>query len=263
MNKITLKNKFSIVTGGAGYIGKKVCETLCDLGSNILILDNNKIELSKISRSLKKKYKCKVDTLYVDLTKISDVNDTYKFIRKNYKHIDVLINAIAMVGTSDLKGWNEPFSKQSRSSWDKAIDVNLSSLFFFIQKIKPAFKKNNKASIINISSIYGSEAPKLDMYKGTSINNPAAYSISKAGLNYMTKWLAVHLAPDIRVNTISPGGIARGQSKKFIKQYSEKTLLKRMALEEDIIGSIIFLSTNMSSYITGQNIIIDGGWSIK
>ena len=111
MNKITLKNKFSIVTGGAGYIGKKVCETLCDLGSNILILDNNKIELSKISRSLKKKYKCKVDTLYVDLTKISDVNDTYKFIRKNYKHIDVLINAIAMVGTSDLKGWNEPFSK--------------------------------------------------------------------------------------------------------------------------------------------------------
>jgi NAD(P)-dependent dehydrogenase (short-subunit alcohol dehydrogenase family) len=263
MNKITLKNKFSIVTGGAGYIGKKVCETLCDLGSDILILDNNKTELNKISRSLKNKYKCKVDTFHVDLTEISDVNNIYNFIRKNYQHIDVLVNAVAMVGTSDLKGWNEPFSKQSRSSWDKAMDINLSSLFFFIQKIKPAFKKNNKSSIINISSIYGSEAPKLEMYKGTDINNPAAYSISKAGLNYMTKWLAVNLAPNIRVNSISPGGIIRGQSKKFIKQYSEKTLLNRMASEEDIIGSIIFLSTSMSSYVTGQNIIVDGGWSIK
>ena len=214
MNKITLKNKFSIITGGAGYIGKKVCDTLCDLGSNILILDNNKAELNKISRSLQKKYKCKVDTLHVDLTEINNVNNVYNFIKKNYKHIDVLVNEWPH-HVSDLKGWNEPFSKQSRSSWNKAMDVNLSSLFFFIQKIKPAFKKNNKSSIINISSIYGSEAPKLEMYKGTDINNPAAYSISKAGLNYMTKWLAVNLAPNIRVNSISPGGIVRDQSKKF------------------------------------------------
>ena len=213
MNKINLNNKFSIVTGGAGYIGKKVSDTLCNLGSNILILDNNKTELKKISQSLKKKYKCKIDTLHVDLTEINDVDNIHKFIKNNYKHIDVLVNAVAMVGTSDLQGWNVPFNRQSKSSWDRAIDINLSSLFFFIQKIETSFKKNKKSSIINISSIYGSEAPKLDMYKETSIHNPAAYSISKAGLNYMTKWLAVHLAPHVRVNSISPGGIIRKQSK--------------------------------------------------
>ena len=124
-------------------------------------------------------------------------------------------------------------------------------------------KKAKDSSIINISSIYGTNAPDQKIYKNTNINNPAAYSVSKAGLTYMTKWLASSLAPNIRVNSISPGGIKRNQSKVFMKQYISKTLLNRMATEEDIVGAIIFLATNMSSYVTGQNIIIDGGFTTK
>ena len=101
------------------------------------------------------------------------------------------------------------------------------------------------------------------MYFGSKIYNPAAYSASKAGLNQLTRWMASELSPKIRVNSISPGGIARTQSKSFKKKYINKTLLKRMAKEEDIINLIIFLSSEKSSYITGENITIDGGYSIK
>ncbi len=263
MIKLTLKNKFSIVVGGAGHIGQKICKTLLELESNLLIIDNNKIKLKKLSNSLTKKYKSKIHTLHVDLNVDDNIELIVKFIKSNYSHIDVVINAIAMVGTNNIDGWNVPFRNQSKIAWEKAIQTNLTSIFFFIQKISSYFKKTKQTSIINISSIYGSKAPKLDIYKGTDINNPAAYSISKAGINYMTKWLAVNLAPNVRVNTISPGGIYRGQSKKFVKQYSEKTLMNRMGIEDDLVGSIIYLSTDMSSYVTGQNIIIDGGWSIK
>jgi NAD(P)-dependent dehydrogenase (short-subunit alcohol dehydrogenase family) len=123
--------------------------------------------------------------------------------------------------------------------------------------------KSKNASIINISSIYGVNAPDWNLYQDTNINNPAAYSISKAGLIYMTKWLASTLAPNIRVNAISPGGILRQQEKLFIKKYNEKTLLNRMATESDVSEPVLFLASNMSSYITGQNLIIDGGWTIK
>ena len=117
-------------------------------------------------------------------------------------------------------------------------------------------------SIVNISSIYGTYAPDYSIYKDTKINNPAAYSVSKAGLTYLSKWLASSLAPKIRINSISPGGIFRNQDKKFVKKYIEKTLLKRMATEDDIAGCVAFLLSSLSSYITGQDIIVDGGWGI-
>jgi len=132
-----------------------------------------------------------------------------------------------------------------------------------IQKIYKSLEKSKKASITNISSIYGVVAPDWNIYENTNINNPAAYSISKAGIVHMTKWLASALAPKIRVNAVSPGGVFRNQQKIFVKKYIDKTLLKRMAIEDDIVGPVVFLSSTAASYITGQNLIVDGGWTIK
>ena len=168
-----------------------------------------------------------------------------------------------MVGNPKIRGWNVPFEKQLMPPWKKAMDINLTSIFFIIQALKTLLEKGSTASIINISSIYGTFVPDFDIYKNTNLNNPAAYSISKAGLSYMTKWLAAAMAPKIRVNTISPGGIYRNHNKNFERKYSNKTLLGRMGKEEDIIGPILFLASDMSSYVTGQNIFVDGGWSIK
>ena len=123
--------------------------------------------------------------------------------------------------------------------------------------------KSDNASIVNISSIYGVSAPDWELYKGTNINNPGAYSVSKAGVVHMTKWLASTLSPKIRVNCVSPGGVYRKQSEKFVKKYESRTLLKRMATEKDIVGPVVFLSSSSASYITGENLIVDGGWTIK
>ena len=128
--------------------------------------------------------------------------------------------------------------------------------------MKSLLLKSKNPNIINISSIYGVLAPNFDLYQQSGTYNPAAYSVSKSGLIYLTKWLASEMSPKIRVNSISLGGIKRYQKKIFIKKYVNSTLLNRMGTEKDIIGAIIFLSTKMSEYITGQNLIIDGGKSI-
>ena len=140
-------------------------------------------------------------------------------------------------------------------------DINLTVPFLLSQQLCGLLKKSN-GKIINISSIYGIVAPDLSIYDGTDLGNPAAYASSKAGLIQLTKWLSTVLSPEIRVNSISLGGVYRNHSDIFEKNYSKRTPMGRMANTEDIIGAIIFLSTNMSDYVTGQNIIVDGGFTV-
>jgi len=256
------KNKISLVTGGSGFIGYAVSEKLASLGSHLILLDINKKELSKAKKKIENKYDVEVDIYHVDMVENKKINTIIEKIQKKYKCIDVVINSVGMVGTDKMKGWNTKFDKQSIEAWNKSIEINLTSIFFLIQKIHKLLLKSKNASIVNISSIYGVNAPDWNIYKNTNINNPAGYSIAKAGVIYMTKWLASTLAPTIRVNCVSPGGVYRNQQKTFVTQYVKKTLLNRMASEDDIVGPVIFLASNMSSYITGENILIDGGWTI-
>jgi len=129
------------------------------------------------------------------------------------------------------------------------------------QAFAPELQLGEGGNIINIASIYGELGPDWNLYKDTNMGNPAAYSASKGGLVQLTRWLATTLAPNIRVNSISPGGVFRNQPKVFVERYSVKTPLERMATEEDFIGVVAFLASDMSQYLTGQNIIVDGGWS--
>ena len=145
-------------------------------------------------------------------------------------------------------------------AWDYCFEISLTSVFEIIKGLTPILNKNKGSSIINISSIYGVYGPDWDIYKGTKMHNPAAYAAAKAALINLTKWLSKTIGPEIRVNSISPGGIFNNQNKKFIKAYVKKTALKRMARTNDFIGVISLLSSEASSYITGQNIIVDGGW---
>ena len=260
---LNFKNKNALITGGCGYIGSATAKQLSQLGCNLILIDIDKLKLNKLKINLEKKSNVKINILEADLADNNNINHIYNYLIKNNKKLDIMINAIGMVGTNNIMGWNTSFDKQKVEPWNNSIQINLTSIFFLIQKIYKLMNKSKNPAIVNVSSIYGVHAPDWDIYKDTSINNPAAYSISKAGVVHMTKWLASTLAPQIRVNCISPGGLLRDQPKKFIKKYETKTLLNRMASEEDIIKPILFLASNMSSYITGQNIIVDGGWTIK
>ena len=156
----------------------------------------------------------------------------------------------------------DDFSKQSIETWNRALEVNLTSPFHLSQGIADLLKKNNNGSIINIASIYGFKAPDYSLYSGTKMGNPAAYSSSKGGLIQLTKWLSSTLAPDVRVNALSPGGIWRNQPTKFVERFESKTPLGRMGTEEDLKGAIAYLASDLSAYVSGQNIVVDGGWTV-
>lgn len=255
------KNKTSIVTGSAGRFGKIISNKLAELGYNLILIDKN-LTGKKNADLLKKKYGTKVSFLKLNLTDEKDLIFFSKFLKK-YKKIDLLVNNAAFVGDSKLKGWNTDYLKQSNKTWNMALDINLSACFYLSKIVTPFLKKSKNPSIINIASIYSFLGPDLNLYKNTQIYNPAAYASSKAGLVHLTKWLACNLAPKIRVNAISPGGFYSSQSKTFIKKYINKTPMKRMFKKKDLEGIIKFLSSNDSSYITGQNLVIDGGISLS
>ena len=261
LSLFSLKKRTAVVTGAFGHLGKKICLTLSELGANIILIDKKKTKSSRMFLdNLKLKYKNQnFKVFYADFLNENQKKKLISNLKKN-KNISILINNASFVPEKKSKGYLEPFTKQSVRMWENTFDVNLKSVFQITQSIKDILKRNAPSSIINISSIYGTYAPDLTIYKGTKMHNPASYATSKAGMINFTKWLSKVLSPQVRVNCISPGGIFRNQPKKFVKAYTKKTSLNRMAKENDFVGIIALLSSDASSYITGQNIIVDGGW---
>lgn len=250
-----------LITGGGGFLGQKICNYFLRNNNRVICLDNLTTELKFIKKNLKK-YKKKFFYFKCNLESYEEIKNTIVEIKK-FNIIDVLINNAAITGDTLKTGWNTKFNNQSYENFERALKVNLLSVFEISKQLKYQMNKSKSPSVVNISSIYSKLAHDKKLYKKTNINNPAAYSASKAALDQLTRWLASELSPKIRVNSILPGGIKRNQSKFFVNKYISKTLLNRMATEEDILNMVVFLSSNKSSYITGQNIVIDGGYSIK
>jgi NAD(P)-dependent dehydrogenase (short-subunit alcohol dehydrogenase family) len=248
------------LTGAFGEIGRATCEYLKFLKTNLILLDLTENVDFEFARKLEKLGSC-VDIYPVNFEYKEIRRQIFTEIRNRYSIIDVLINNAAFVGNSKLNGWAVPFEDQSIESWDRAINVNLSAPFELIQLVTPSLKKSDKASVVNIGSIYGEFGPDWRIYESTEIGNPAAYAASKGGLLQITRWLATTLAPEIRVNAVSPGGIWRNQSTNFVEKYNQRVPLMRMAKVEDIVPSIAFLASSDSKYITGQNLRVDGGLS--
>ena len=161
---------------------------------------------------------------------------------------------------NNLIGYASTFEKQSVKKWKSSLEVNLIAVFHLSQGLRKNLINSGNGSIINVSSIYGLYSPDWEIYKGTKLGNSSAYASAKGGIIQLTKWLSTAFAPRVRVNCISPGGIIRKQPKSFIKAYSKKTLLKKMLKEEDLMGIFAYLASDASSYVTGQNIVVDGGW---
>jgi NAD(P)-dependent dehydrogenase (short-subunit alcohol dehydrogenase family) len=256
-----MNTRWSIVTGASGHLGIVIAETLAELGSNLILVDRVNSNLEEKANAISSIYKSKIECYFVDLESSPERVVFLKAVKK-HPEINVLVNNAAFVGTSDLKGWGVPFSEQTVDTWRRAMEVNLTSVFELTQGLIPQMQKTQGANIINIASIYGQYGPKWELYEGTNMANPAAYSASKGGLIQFTKWLATTVSPDIRVNSVSPGGIFRNQPESFVKKYEQNTPLKRMATEDDFRGVIAFLASDLSSYITGQNISVDGGWGV-
>lgn len=258
----SLKGRRAVVTGAAGQIGKKIVDTLAELGADLILVDRSGKDLVNQKVDLESKWGVGVDFYECDLENENDRERLISSVKAENNSLNILVNNAAFIGETDLKGWVTRFEEQSIETWRRALEVNLTAAFHLSQKLMPLLKLGKGANIINVGSIYGEYGPDWGLYDGTNMGNPAAYAASKAGLIQLTRWLATTIAPEVRVNAISPGGISRNQDVEFVKRYVKRTPLKRMGCEDDLRGVILFLSTDLSSYVTGQNIFIDGGWGV-
>lgn len=255
-----LTERRALITGATGHLGRVFCDTFAALGADLILVDRPGTALFQLCSELKSRYPIAVRTIECDLEQQGAREALIKVVGEQCEQLDILVNNAAFVGDTDLEGWAEPFERQSIGSWRRALEVNLTAVFHLCQGFAPLLRMSTYPSIINISSIYSKHAPDWSLYEGTSMANPAAYGASKAGLVQLTKWLATALAPEIRVNALSPGGIFRDQPEVFVKRYIHKTPLRRMAQEDDFRGPIAFLASPMSAYITGHVLDVDGGW---
>lgn len=258
---MNLEGRVALITGATGKIGQEIAITIAELGADLILVDLPGSDFSKVENRILNQFDISIKTLGCNLENEKSRQHLIDHINKNEKYLNIIINNAAFVGESDLEGWVTDFESQEISTWRRAIEVNLTSVFHLSKGLKNKLQNSPSSSIINIASIYGIYGPDFSLYEGTEMGNPAAYGASKGGLIQFSRWLATNLAPHIRVNCVSPGGVWRNQHDDFVERYETRTPLKRMATEEDFKGIIAYLASDMSLYVTGQNIIVDGGWT--
>lgn len=255
-----LSGRCALVTGAAGGVGEAICQSLAESGCHVVLTDRDQAALDQRVDEIVSKGG-KASCVVTDLLDWEPASTSLRAEIDRLGRIDILVNNAAFVGTSGLSGWAVPFAQQDPDLWQRVLELNLTVPFRLAQLFRQELAANQCGSIINISSIYGILGPDQRLYDGTTMGNPAAYAASKGGLVQLTRWLATSLPSGVRANAIALGGIERGQPESFQTAYVARTPLGRMGGEEDVKGAIAFLSSDLSNYVTGQLLPIDGGWS--
>lgn len=264
-NLFDVSHKIVLITGASGQLGMEYQTAFLEHGAKVIGIDITKSTgISELEEKFNKDY-C---FLSCDITSKDSLISCFAEIKSNIGSPDVLINnaAIDSPPGSPMEETG-PFESYPEESWDKVLDVNLKGTFLTCQVFGAEMAKNNKGSIINISSIYGLVSPDQSIYdfrrkKGEDFFKPVAYSASKSGILNLTRYLASYWTKDnIRVNSLTIAGVFNNQEDEFLKAYCKRIPIGRMANSEEYNGAVIFLASDASSYMTGSNIIIDGGWT--
>ena len=262
-----LNGRVAVVTGATGILGKKFCSGLAEFGAKVVVVDIDKGQVENFSKILENRYGTECLGLVCDVSDADSVKKTTEYIEKTIGTIDILHNNAATKG-KDLKKLFAPLEEYEIDTWRELMAVNLDGMFLVAKEVGSRMAKRGKGSIIQTASIYGATmGPDQRIYEdseymGMKINTPPSYAVTKGGVVGLTNYLATYWASKgVRVNTISPGGIESGQNDIFYKRYSSRVPMGRMAEADEIVGALIFLASDASSYITGQNIFIDGGLS--
>ena len=260
----SLKNKTIVLTGSAGRLGSRFAHVLSDAGADVILVDIAKSENKKLEKELRNLYKTNPISFSIDISKQNEMKQLMKKIHSKYSKIDVLINNAHFVPRTHPKR-DAPFEEYPLNLWDQTTGINLRGLFLCCQEIGKIMLKQKKGVIINISSIYGIVGADQRIYGKSRLNSPGFYAVTKGAMVNFSRYLAANWeGKNIRVNTLTLGGVFDEQlhkDKNFVKNYSKKTILGRMANKEDYDGPILFLASDASSYVTGANLIVDGGWS--
>jgi len=247
-----LKDKVIIVTGGSGLIGKELVKTITKNGGIVIVAD--------VINNLKTLIDERIKFIKTDINSKDTITKMIDKILKNYGKIDGLVNCAYPKNIN----YGRKFEDVTYEDFCENINIHVGGYFLITQQVSKVMTKQNYGNIINFGSMYGFAAPRFEIYEGTEMTSPVEYAAIKGAIINLTKYLASYLGRyNIRVNCISPGGVFDHQPEIFVKKYSQKVLLgKRMANVDDLTGALLFLLSDGSKYITGQNIVVDGGWSL-
>jgi len=255
-----LTGRVAVVTGGTGQLGKAMCEALAEQGAHVIVVSRTEKDCKILAEELTERYQ-KSLAIPTDVTKPDDVSEMAHRIEEEYGRLDVLIN-------NAYCGEIAPFEEMTLDEFESALEGALNSTFLCTRETLPLLRDGN-SSIINIASIYGVVAPDHSIYGESGLNNPINYGAAKAGVIQFTRWIATRYGKEnIRANAITPGGIYNSELESrpdytdtFVPNYEDKTPLGRMGNPEDMKGPIVFLASDASQWITGQNLVVDGGWT--
>lgn len=260
-----LSGKVALVTGALGLIGKEHCKALAHAGATVIVADLSMADCVDFASTLGNHSK----GIALEITVESEVQKCEDWIEKEFGRLDILVNNAAINDhfqtSSDLLSLSS-FENYPVDMFQKSWEVNVKGLFLCCQKFGKIMLKNKQGSIINIASTYGVVGPDQSLYKDENgqqlFFKTPAYPTTKGAVINFTRYLAAYWGEQgIRVNTLSPGGVENGQTDFFMQQYSAKTLLKRMAKPDDYAGALVFLASDASSYMTGANLVVDGGFT--
>ena len=268
--KFGLTGRVGVVTGGGGQLGFEFCKTLAEAGASVAVVDLNASASQATADSLTRDgYQALA--IPTDITQPDSVNAVVEKVLSAFGRLDVLVNCAALDPKFDPDAMNKgitpgAFEDYPLDLWNAAMNVNLTGMFLMTQAcVKPMIEQGKKGSIINICSTYGLNGPDQRIYvkEGKRVAfKPVYYTVTKAGVMGFTKYLAAYYAgTEIRVNALTPGGVFNNHEDYFVKNYSAKTILGRMAKKDEMNGALLFLASDASSYMTGNNVIVDGGWT--
>lgn len=252
----SLKDRAALVTGGAGRYGRQICQALAEAGATVVVASRDYEKCSAFAEDLKEQGH-NAAALPLDLLDEESVSRCAEQIESRWDRLDVLINNAVSVQAS-------PLEEHSDEDWTRAIAHNSTALYRACRIYGALMLRQNAGSIVNIASIYGLVSPDFRIYESHSeMTNPPSYGFVKAGMIQLTRYLAVQFAPHgVRVNCISPGGLfSPSMPTPFVDSYAKRTPLSRMAGPNDLKGAAIFLASDASAYITGQNLVVDGGYT--
>ncbi len=269
-DKFDLKGRVAVVTGGGGLLGAEFCRTLAEAGASVAVVDLNGDGAKKVADGLTKDgYRAK--GIATDITKPDSVKAMVASALSDFGRLDVLVNSAALDPKFDPDATSKgiapgAFEDYPLEQWNAAMNVNLTGMFLVTQAcVRQMIAQGKKGSIINICSTYGLNGPDQRIYikDGKRVAfKPVYYTVTKAGVMGFTKYLAAYYAgTEIRVNALTPGGVFNNHEEYFVRNYSAKTILGRMAKKDEMNGALLFLASDASSYMTGNNVVVDGGWT--
>lgn len=249
-----LKDKIIVIVGGAGLLGAEFAKAVADIGATSIIADLNEDKARDFIRE-----KNNIDYFKLDITSKSSVIEMINYIVSKYGKIDAIVNS----AYPRNKNYGRKFEDVTYEDFCENVNLHLGGYFLVSQQFAEFFSKQGYGNIVNISSIYGVIAPRFEVYDNTKMAMPVEYAAIKSALIHLTKYIAKYYkSKNLRINCISPGGIYDGQPQSFLDKYKSYSLNKGMLNKSDITGTLIFLLSDMSKYINGQNIIVDDGWTL-